>query len=106
MKITRLNVPQCSVGEGPLWDVATQALFWIDIVGKGVFRFDPVTGETRRWPVPDIIGSMATTADGNAIVALANGVHALDFAAYSFGSVFGEVSDAQLSRIADYLEKN
>jgi L-arabinonolactonase len=78
MKITRLEVPQCAVGEGPVWDATTQALFWIDILGKVVHRLDPVTGETRQWDVPDIIGSMAITTDGNAIVALANGVHSLD----------------------------
>lgn len=80
MNITRLDVPQCSVGEGPVWDVATQALFWIDILEKKVFRLDPATGRTRVWSVPNIIGSMAVTQDGNAIVALANGVHRLDLA--------------------------
>lgn len=80
MRITRLDVPQCSVGEGPVWDVATQRLFWIDILEKKVFRLDPDTGEVQAWAVPDIIGSMAITQDGNAIVALANGVHRLDFA--------------------------
>ena len=80
MQIRRLDVPQCSVGEGPVWDVATQQLFWIDILEKFVYRLDPGTGATRRWSVPNIIGSMAITQDGNAIVALANGVHRLDFA--------------------------
>jgi L-arabinonolactonase len=80
MKITPLDVPQCSVGEGPVWDVATQLLYWIDILEKKVFRLDPATGQTQNWSVPSIIGSMAITQDGNAIVALANGVHRLDFA--------------------------
>lgn len=80
MRITRLDVPQCSVGEGPVWDVATQRLFWIDILEKKVFRLDPETGEVQAWTVPDIIGSMAIAQDGNAIVALANGVHRLDLA--------------------------
>lgn len=80
MQIRRLDVPQCSVGEGPVWDVATQQLFWIDILEKCVYRLDPASGATRRWSVPNIIGSMAITQDGNAIVALANGVHTLDFA--------------------------
>jgi sugar lactone lactonase YvrE len=42
-------------------------------------RFHPASGETRTWDVPDIIGSMAIRAGGGAIVALANGVHTLDF---------------------------
>src|SRR5579872_5616381 len=80
MKLTRLDVPQCSIGEGPLWDVQTQLLYWIDILGKSVYRLDPSDGNTQRWSVPQIIGSMAIRQDGNAVVALANGVHTLDFA--------------------------
>jgi L-arabinonolactonase len=78
MTITRLDVPQCAVGEGPVWDGPTQSLFWIDIVGKTVHRLHPQTGAVRSWAVPDIIGSMAIASDSMAIVALANGVHRLD----------------------------
>ncbi len=79
MQIRRLDVPQCSVGEGPVWDVSTQRLYWIDILSKAVYCLDPVTGATRQWSVPKIIGSMAIRRDGNAIVALADGVYAFDF---------------------------
>jgi L-arabinonolactonase len=78
MQITRLDVPQCAVGEGPVWDVTEQALYWIDILGKQVHRLKEAA--VTSWDVPDIIGSMAIAADGNAIVALANGVHTLDLA--------------------------
>jgi L-arabinonolactonase len=80
MKITRLDVPQCMIGEGPVWDVAEQSLYWIDILGKKVLRYDPATTQTKSWDVPDIIGSMALREGGNAIVALATGVHALNLA--------------------------
>ncbi len=79
MKITRLELPRCQVGEGPVWDVAEQALYYIDILGREVRRWDPATGAQAVWPVPDMIGSMALRRDGGAIVALPNGVHALDF---------------------------
>jgi L-arabinonolactonase len=79
LKIHRLDVPQCSVGEGPVWDVGEQALYFIDILDRKVFRHHPDSGETLHWDVPDIIGSMAICRGGGAIVALANGVHHLDF---------------------------
>ncbi len=79
MKISQLETPQCMIGEGPVWDVAEQALYFIDILGKKVLRFDPASDETRTWDVPDVIGSMAIREGGGAIVALTNGVHALDF---------------------------
>jgi L-arabinonolactonase len=80
MLIRRLEVPQCAVGEGPVWDVETRRLFWIDILGKCVLCLDPATGEVRTWQVPKIIGSMAVSRDGNAIVALIDGVYRLDLA--------------------------
>lgn len=85
MHITRLDAPQCAVGEGPIWDVEQQALYWIDIVGKAVYRQDytsagEASADVRRWDVPETIGSMAIRKDGkSALVALASGVHSLDF---------------------------
>lgn len=79
MKITRLDLPRCQVGEGPVWDVTEQALYYIDILERSVMRWDPATGARASWPVPDMIGSMALRSGGGAIVALPNGIHALDF---------------------------
>lgn len=78
MKITRLDVPQGTISEGPVWDVAEQALYWIDILEKKVHRHDPSAGKTKTWMAPDIIGSMAVREGGGVIAALGGGVHALD----------------------------
>ena len=80
MQITQLELPRCQVGEGPVWDVAEQALYYIDILGKQVRRWDPSSGDHRMWDVPDLIGSMALRQKGGAIVALPDGIHALNFA--------------------------
>ncbi|MGC1270377.1 MAG: SMP-30/gluconolactonase/LRE family protein [Croceibacterium sp.] len=80
MRITQADLPKCMVGEGPVWDVAEQALYYIDILAKQVFRWDPATGDLRQWAVPDMIGSMALRTGGGAIVALVSGIHTLDFA--------------------------
>lgn len=80
MQISRLDVPQCSIGEGPVWDVEQQALYWIDIIEKKVYHLDYASGAVRQWDVPEIIGSMAIRKDGkSALVALGSGVHTLDF---------------------------
>ena len=79
MEITRLPLPRRSVGEGPVWDEAEQALYSIDILEKRVLRWDPASGEEWSWQVPAMIGSMALRAGGGAIVALPDGIHALDF---------------------------
>jgi sugar lactone lactonase YvrE len=79
MEITRLDLPKCQVGEGPVWDQAEQALYYIDILARKVFRWHPESGALRSWDVPDIIGSMALREGGGAIVALGSGIHTLDF---------------------------
>jgi L-arabinonolactonase len=79
MKITKVETQRCIIGEGPVWDIAEQALYFIDILGKKVLRFNPASGETQAWDVPDVIGSMAIRVNGGAVVALAIGVHTLDF---------------------------
>ncbi|NBC35424.1 SMP-30/gluconolactonase/LRE family protein [Novosphingobium sp. FSY-8] len=79
MKIERVPTVHCLVGEGPLWDEAEQALYFIDIVGKAVHRYDPATQQTQSWDTGAIVGSMALRRDGGAIVALKDGVHTLDF---------------------------
>ena len=80
MKLTRLDTPRCSVGEGPVWDVAEQALYYVDILGKCIHRHHLATGRNDCFAVPDIIGSMALRAGGGALVALKDGVHTYDFA--------------------------
>ena len=79
MQITRLDLPRRSVGEGPVWDVVGQALYYIDILEQKVLRWDPATGGHREWAVPQMIGSMALREGGGAILALVDGIHALDF---------------------------
>jgi L-arabinonolactonase len=78
VKIARVDTQHCMVGEGPVWDVEEQALYFVDIVGRKVHRFDPASGATRSWNVPSVIGSMALRQAGGAIVALKDGIHALD----------------------------
>jgi L-arabinonolactonase len=100
MKITRLDVPKCSVGEGPVWDVATQSLYWIDILERQVFRL-AAQGATEQWSVPNIIGSMALRRHGGAIVALANGVHTLDFATGEVALLAGSPDLNEQVQLAD-----
>ena len=79
MRISKLDLPKCQVGEGPVWDVAEQALYYIDIVARHVFRWEPGSGALQCWEVPEIVGSMALRERGGAVVALGSGVHTLDF---------------------------
>src|SRR5208283_900656 len=67
------------LGEGPLWDVAEQRLFWIDSLGAKVHSCDARGGDPKSWAVPEHIGSLALRKSGGAVVALRDGFYALDF---------------------------
>ena len=80
LRIETINADRDQLGEGPLWDVKEQALYWIDSFAPAVFRLDP-KGERRRWTLPERVGSIAIRrGGGGAICSLRSGFHALDFA--------------------------
>ena len=66
------------VGEGPFWDDADQALWWVDILGKAVQCWSPATGERQRWPMPDFPSAVALRRQGGALVAMRDGLYFLD----------------------------
>ncbi len=61
------------LGEGPLWDVRDAALYWLDIKGEALFRFDPGTGETAVFPAEGMISALAVCAAGGFVAASRNG---------------------------------
>ncbi len=71
---------RAELGEGPLWDVAEQRLYWIDSLGAAVHSCDADGGAPRSWRVPEHIGSLALREKGGAIVSLRDGFYTLDFA--------------------------
>ena len=79
MQIDVLVDVKTTIGEGPVWDVQEQRLYWIDVVGCRVFRCTADGREVRAWDLPDAIGSMALRRGGGAVLSLATGFHFLDF---------------------------
>ena len=101
MNIEILVDVKTELGEGPLWDVDEQRLYWIDSFGAKVFRCAPDGSEVRAWEVPEKIGSMALRAGGGAIVALRNGLHALDFETGDCTLISDPEADIASSRLND-----
>jgi L-arabinonolactonase len=76
--ISRVDTATCLVGEGALWDAQNGLLYYLDITGRKVHRYDPERGTTRSWTMPGSVGSFALRVGGGAVVALKDSVHALD----------------------------
>lgn len=59
------------LGECPLWSPAEACLYWIDIDGRAIHRFDPATGVDEQRTTPGRPGSLALTATaGQLLVAM------------------------------------
>lgn len=79
MEINVLVDVKTTLGEGPLWDVDEQRLYWVDSADGRIFRSTADGREIKAWQVPQKIGSMALrTKNRGAVVALARGLHFLD----------------------------
>ncbi len=64
--------------EGPVWDAATDVLWWVDIVGERVHRFDPRSRADTSWSTGGQPGGVVVDTDGVPVVAAPDGLRALD----------------------------
>ncbi|MDZ5696528.1 SMP-30/gluconolactonase/LRE family protein [Chelativorans sp. M5D2P16] len=102
MKIDVVVDVKTTLGEGPLWDVEQERLYWIDSFDGRVFRATADGREIRAWDVPMKIGSMALRKDGEgAIVSLARGFHTLDFKTGAVELIHDPEPDLSTNRLND-----
>ena len=66
------------LGEGPVWDVVTGSLIWLDLLGECVHRSDLSSGLTRTVGVERTVGAVAPRASGGLVAAVAGGFAGLD----------------------------
>ncbi len=58
------------VGESPLWSVAEQALYWVDIEARRIHRFGWAGRIEQSWATPERVGCVALHADGGLLAAM------------------------------------
>ena len=86
MKIHRVDTERCLVGEGAVWAAEEQALYFLDITGRKVHRYDPHAGATRSWETPSHVGALALR-QGGAALAMKDTVYGLDIARGEFAPI-------------------
>lgn len=68
-----MDTPECvwdahaALGEGPLWSVKAQALYWVDILGYRLHRYSQNEGQ-RSWQFDSEISAVAERAEANGLV--------------------------------------
>jgi len=68
----------CELGEGPVWRAADQAVWFVDIKGLRIHRYEPASGAAFSWAAPAQPGFIAPTTDGGWIAGLKTGLHRFD----------------------------
>ncbi|MEP9367348.1 SMP-30/gluconolactonase/LRE family protein [Xanthobacter sp. VNH20] len=66
------------IGECPRWHPAEQKLYWVDIMEPSLNSFDPASGKTRKWPMPERIGCFGFRRAGGIIAGLQTGIFLID----------------------------
>jgi sugar lactone lactonase YvrE len=75
----RVAVPVPSLlGESPLWHPTEQVLYYCDIPGKQLLRFDPRTGKRQAWDFETEPSAIAPMPDGRLLMSLRSGLWHFD----------------------------
>jgi len=69
-----------ALGECPTWSGEEAVLYWVDIEGMAVNRFDPATGTNVARAVPGKVGAIAIRGEGELLAAVGTELGMLDFA--------------------------
>ena len=63
-----------ATGESPVWDVAEQALYWVDIPAGQLHRWTAADGAHQSWQAPQMLACIARSANGSWIAGMEDGV--------------------------------
>ena len=78
---TVISESRDQVGESPVWSVAEQALYWVDIEGGLIRRLDWAHRTALSWRLPERVGCIALSAQGGVVAAMETGVFAVQLMA-------------------------
>lgn len=64
---------KAELGEGPVWDGVARRLYWVDISGRVIHRYDPESGSDEVWRTPEDVASVAVRRGGGLVCAMRSG---------------------------------
>lgn len=69
---------QAELGEGPVWDDRRHCVWFVDIKGRKLHRYDVEDGARHSWDTPDQTGFALPAEDGSLICGVRGGLHRFD----------------------------
>lgn len=92
---------KAALGESPVWSVAEQALYFVDIKGQRIHRFDPASGAHEAFEVDEDIGCIGLAKEGGFVAAMRSGVWLLDGGGRKLRQLAENPEDQSVSRFND-----
>jgi L-arabinonolactonase len=79
IEITCIVDSHSQIGEGVVWDVQTQRLWWVDIPAGLIHCTDAASGQTATRAFGQPVGSLALRRDGGLVLATKSGIWLYDW---------------------------
>jgi L-arabinonolactonase len=94
------------LGEGPVWDVETATLWWLDGTGRrvgkpSIWHLDPRRDRVRQFSLDRDIGALALRRDGTLVLALDDGFYFYDPGKNVLERIVAVEADEPRSRLND-----
>jgi sugar lactone lactonase YvrE len=99
-RVERVGAVTAQVGEGAVWDVGDQALWWVDIPAGRVHRHD-ADGAEDSWEIGEAVGCLARSDSGGLVLATRSGFHRFDPATGARSAIADPEADRPDSRFND-----
>jgi sugar lactone lactonase YvrE len=96
-----LPVAPALLGESPLWHPQEQVLYWCDIPGHQLHRYDPVTGAHGQWTLPCEPACCAAVLGGGLLLGMRDGLWRFDTATGQRQRVVAAPYDSRFERFND-----
>lgn len=99
--------PEClwdvgaTLGEGACWDAPAGCVWFTDIKGRRIHRYDPVTGSRESWDAPGQPGFALPRTSGGLVVGMPHGLHHFDPETGSFTLLRTVEADRSGNRMND-----
>lgn len=99
MRTEPVGTIRCQWGEGPVW--WQDALYYVDIEGHLVHRYDPADGSEKSWDVGQRVGTVVPRESGGLVIAGDHGFAFLDVETGALTPIADPESDLPDNRFND-----
>jgi sugar lactone lactonase YvrE len=101
MEVEHVFAAQNVLGEGPMWHLGEQALYWVDINSNCFYRYTPANCTVERFEVGLPVGTLVFRQQGGLMLATRDGFATWDFARQTLDFWADPEADRPNSRFND-----